>query len=981
MKPLKPQRHSKKWYVITTHGELPMLATTLFFAAIVSDPQVAPEPVWVEAEAYLSQSGSVGPDRPPYASGGECLGSNWGAAATHQAQYRFLNQVPLPKTILYLRYARQPDPPSFLHIFLDDKLIARRITLTSTGGWGHISDDEWRYVLIEAGSVTAGWHDLKIASASDSNNTNIDGFFVGGPGFQPPGTRDGVESARRARLQSGPQTATAEWIDASHTLGQFDGSLPDWYYPSEESSERAKIRPPQLVRLTETGAQLTVGPAEDAVDTHVGDFFQGWQVMETLVEPQPMVVLERNFDRWGLISFLGRDGVVAEIRKSVGRLEKLERPFKKFPAAYFQRLLASKEDVLASKVLSKKRDPSYESVAGFLAPLQSYTFLGAPDSVQKIIVERDGAIGLLPNRWGSNKKLEKTFFDPASVLGLPDSFVEPRGMKLGRLGGYLPAVNYGYWSEANEDGWELCGFMEHHSPHSVWLRTRRHAGQTRYFRLEPWQQLSDGKEFYSALLRLQQHWQLFFDQGMQMQVTDSRIRDASRAGIVLALCGYKGLHPRYGMGGYWGANDQHDGFPPTTLSMGQCLLDWGLVTPCRERLSYYLDNFVRDDGTLKYYGPAVAEYGQLLSLSAAFVRRTNDATWFAKHRPNLERIAEHLLRLRQESQTPQARDSISYGLLLGGAEADTREEIAYYFSGSVWCWRGLLDLSRVYDELGRQQNNKAYVERGQELNREAAALQQDVLRSAKDSVIHDTQPPFLPPTAGLGKSFATMTQDHLASYTNYRYWLETMSAHCLQPEQERMMLDYRRKFGGELLAMTRFTGHLDDWPFWHQAFALISHDHISRYLLAYYAHLAHHQMPGTFTSYEQVPIRGYAYRREVADYCVPAQLTIPIMTRWMLVYEEPDNEVLWLLRAVPRHWFHDHISASRVPTRWGQVSIEVDPMKGTHVATVRLHLESAQRPTVMLRLRHPQHMQITTCDVTGGQPQRGDPMIAQGGAM
>ncbi len=686
-----------------------------------------------------------------------------------------------------------------------------------------------------------------------------------------------------------------------------------------------------------------------------------------------MAVLEREFDRWGLIVYLGKQGVVAEVRKVVGRLSTIERPYARFPRHYFQQLLDAKEDVLAKKVLSSSSDPSYEGVAGFLAPLHAYTFLGSPESAKKYAVQPDGAIGLLPNRWGANKNLETTLFDPKEVADLTGQEGDSSYVKLGLLGGYLPAVNYGFWTPETKSGWELCALMEPGSSCAVYVRTRRHDGRTDFFRLEPLERLSDGKVFFAVLLKLQKTWERFFHGAVQLHVNDRRVCDASRAAIALALSGYAGLHPRYGMGGYWGADDLHDGFPPTTLSMGMCLLDWGLIEPCKQRLGYYLAHFVKDEGTLKYYGPAVAEYGELLDLAATYVRRTGDAAWFYEHHTALDRIAEYLLRLRHESKSSQSPDAISYGLLLGGAEADTAKEIAYYFSGSVWAWRGLHELSTVYIQLGENRGDADLVRRGRELTGEAELLRDDVLRSAARSVIDTTRPSFLPPIAGNRiEPFRTMTQDTLASYTNYRYWLETLSARCLAPDQERMMLDYRSAYGGELLGMTRFTDHLDDWPFWHQAYSLLWHDRVSLYLLAYYSHLAHHQTPGTFTGYEQVPIRGYAYRHEEADYCVPAQLTIPVMTRWMLVFEDRDEDVLWLMRTAPRAWLADDLSCIGVPTRWGPVSLYVEPSKDLHQMTVRIQLDSAEKLTLMLRLRHPRKMRIIACEVAGGQCEQID---------
>ena len=113
--------------------------------------------------------------------------------------------------------------------------------------------------------------------------------------------------------------------------------------------------------------------------------------MAVLPGAEPIAVVEREFDRWGLILYVGRQGVVAEIRKAVGRLEKIARPQIRFPADYFDRLLTAQEDVLGSKVLAGGREPAYGELAGYLAPLESYTFLGNASPAQKFIVYPDGA--------------------------------------------------------------------------------------------------------------------------------------------------------------------------------------------------------------------------------------------------------------------------------------------------------------------------------------------------------------------------------------------------------------------------------------------------------------------------------------------------------------------------------------------------------------------------------------------------------------
>jgi hypothetical protein len=365
--------------------------------------------------------------------------------------------------------------------------------------------------------------------------------------------------------------------------GEAVGRQGDWYYPREEAAEEAELRIPLLVDAAATNAvfAMLVGKQEEQVRVggELGEF-TGWRVAEILPRPEPVVVLEREFANWGLIVFLSKQGVVAEVRKAIGRFDAIHEPRVEFPKDYFQQLLAAKNDVLAEKIVASQKEPSYEAVAGLLAPLAGYTFLGSPQSPVKYIVQPDGSIGFYSNRWGGNKPLDKVLFDPRTALPTELGPAQPVAGKRGLLGRYLPAVNYGFVQGKGRCAWELCAFMEDGLPKTsevsktsevcdrhVHVRVRRSDGQTAFYRFAPLQKLSDGKAFYGALLDLQQSWQRFFAGGMQLEIADRRARDASRAAICRAMSGCVGLHPKYGMGAYWGESDQHDGFPPTTLSL------------------------------------------------------------------------------------------------------------------------------------------------------------------------------------------------------------------------------------------------------------------------------------------------------------------------------------------------------------------------------------------------------------------------------
>lgn len=938
-------------------------------AIAITLPQVgdvAQPPLWIEGETPFTQFGSTGLDRPPFGSRGACLGSDWGDRKGDFATYRFHIDEDRADAVVYLRYARNRPDESYFQVLLDQKTVAERLVLKPTGGWGHLRNDEWRSVSVQLGLLAKGWHALKLVSLAAKNNTNLDGFFLAGAEFQPLSTRSKIEAVAQPRGAQRRDPNAPACVAEDMGFEDIDGYREDWYYPAEEPSERAALAIPSLHAVAERKVSLAASADARPENVPVGGAFQGWRVAETLTEPEPMAVLEREFDRWGLIVYLGRSGVVAEIRKAVGRLDRISPPKVVYPRDYFQRILEATEDVQGVKLLGAQEEPTFEKVFGFLAPLQSYVFLGSPNSTKKLVVRADGTIGILPLQWGGNKPLSETFLDPLEVFPAvkPDGY--PLAVKRGLLGGHLPAIDYGFLDASGTIGWEMCALMDVGESETSYVRIRRTDGREQFYQLAPLEPLDNGRPFYASLLKLYRWWEEFFADGMQIEINDRRVQDASKAAIAWALSGYAKMHPKYGMGGYWGRPDHHDGFPPTTHSLNTCLLDWGFHQAAKDRLGYYFDYFVQDDGTLKYYGPAVAEYGELLDLAATCVRKTGDLNWFDKHRPAIDRMAEYLLTLRVES-LKQSPEAISYGLLFGAAEADNCKQPDYFFSGAAWAWRGLREIGRVYFKVGLKRNDDALKRRGEQLLDESEKLREDTLRAVKRSIVTTPERPFLPPTAEFDKPFQRMTQDRFSDYTNYRYWPETLSAGCLPPELERMMINYRVFQGGEFLAMTRFKEHLDDWPYYHYARSLLAHRRVPHFLLGYFGHLAHHQMPGTFVGYEQVLLKGFCFRREYADYCVPAQVTIPMMTRWLLAFENRDNNELWLGTAMPEAWLTHRVAFRNASTRWGPVSLEMTPSRDRRAYTARIELPSAPRPAVVLRVRHPDRLQLLDCSVEGGR--------------
>ena len=103
-----------------------------------------------------------------------------------------------------------------------------------------------------------------------------------------------------------------------------------------------------------------------------------------------------------------------------------------------------------------------------------------------------------------------------------------------------------------------------------------------------------------------------------------------------------------------------------------------------------------------------------------------------------------------------------------------------------------------------------------------------------------------------------------------------------------------------------------------------------------------------------------------APICIPAQQTIPLLVRWMLVSE--DVGALCFGRALPRKWIGSGqpIGTEDAPTRWGRVDYRLAHRRENQLlAAVRL-LEPRRLPDdVRVTFRVPEGKAVASLTVNG----------------
>ena len=330
--------------------------------------------------------------------------------------------------------------------------------------------------------------------------------------------------------------------------------------------------------------------------------------------------------------------------------------------------------------------------------------------------------------------------------------------------------------------------------------------------------------------------------------------ESVRRGLASIDAAFQGNHPKYGVKQY--AEEAHDGFPPTIIAAVDALSAWGMYGRAAEIFRYWLINFVKPNGWVKYRGTSIAELGQILHTAASLEERAGPTGWWEDGFAALEAIAGNLMRLRAAAGMD--------GLLVGSPEDDERDKRGRYFHNNLWAAKGLVRWAEVCE----RRNTNPWPPIGL-LRALGEVIEVSTLLLIEQTWPMDEGDWWLTPQLEPCERPESLTGTRLASYTNYRYWPELLSSGMLPATMANRIVEARLSAGGQFCGMTRFAGHLDDWPLAEYLFGLWSLGRKSDFLLSLYGHVAYHQAEGHLTAYEQV---SFPPGKKKADYCLPCQL-------------------------------------------------------------------------------------------------------------
>lgn len=461
------------------------------------------------------------------------------------------------------------------------------------------------------------------------------------------------------------------------------------------------------------------------------------------------------------------------------------------------------------------------------------------------------------------------------------------------------------------------------------------------------------EDFYRMLLAFAGYWEKQLHDVAPSSLPENAWVDMSRYAFVKELMVRPGgVYPKYGAvdRDYYGS--EYDGFQDIfTMSVGTNL-EWGRFEMAHAVIDNYLSDFTDAKGMINMRGPETAQFGMELMLFAKYFNYTRDSALLLKHQEKIAATAKMLCEMHDKSlQLP--KDDPGYGLIHGWSESDSclapKPETWWlpYFANSAFAARGLKDLSSVWRKIkpGVQAEQNA----GDWLRR-SKVLQDAVVASMKENIRSDMQPPYIGPYPGTKLTVWESMEKERPSPQQWahRPYTELLHADILPPDIANTVIDCMRAYGGTTLGIVANmerphpTGRdILGFISYGYALALLRLDRIEEYLLFLYSHRFHDHTPGSWTAGEVSGIEG-----GTAIFCIPAQQTIPLLVRWMLVLEDSDEDRLYLGKGIPREWLASgkEIRIDQAPTRWGRVNFKIAADANSKIATATVVLAGVRAP-------------------------------------
>lgn len=691
--------------------------------------------------------------------------------------------------------------------------------------------------------------------------------------------------------------------------------------------------------------------------------------------------------RDGSIVFVSANGQSLELRKSAEASMAEGAPYL---GMSLKEVALAPVDLLADALL-KDGDPDPETVKSVAPPMASAeknprtwtTFVGTKEAYDVTPVYRSGSTRT---------------YHPVQYAPELHQAIEKGRVYDGLVGGWMPAVRK-VVAASDKAYWEIVVFGDvgpNKTKYVVhtWHRTaliedgkvvKVVHGDT-YPAYPPARKDPQAEEFYRALLNFAEYWERQLHDFAPSEAPDRSWIDLSKHSFAKELMTRPGgIYPKYGAVDRDYAGSEYDGFQDVFTSAIYTNMEWGRLETARLYIDNYFTEYVDEKGMIDMRGPETAQFGMTLSLLARYFSYSGDAALMLKHRSKIEATAKMLGDMHDESLRRPADDP-GYGLIHGWSESDSclmPDPSPYwqpYYANNAFAARGLKDIAKAWADLGKGHAEPVMGKLAADWLKRSEILRTRTVDALEKNIQSDKTPLYIGLFPGTKLTFRESLETEKPSPQQWphRPYAELLQADILPPRLANLVIDCMRAYGATTLGVVANVGRVHEdgreilgFISYGYAQMLLRLDRIEEFLLFLYSHRYHAHTRGSWTAGEVTGITG-----DSALYCVPAQQTIPLLTRWMLVLEDSDADRLYLGKGLPREWVASGktIAIENAPTRWGRAKFQMQAKPALNTVTAHIQLLGSKTPEeVHCKLRLPLQDKLTRLTVNGKTASLGGP--------
>ncbi|KAH9208492.1 hypothetical protein DL95DRAFT_467720 [Leptodontidium sp. 2 PMI_412] len=550
----------------------------------------------------------------------------------------------------------------------------------------------------------------------------------------------------------------------------------------------------------------------------------------------------------------------------------------------------------------------------------------------------------------------------------------------GLLGGWLPSSRKIFRGTIDSQDWiESIIFADVDSQDStiihMWFATKWVKGgivREKNFGLNypeflPMRTRPTADDFYPALLRYMDYWESNVEDFSSPSLPDPTWADMTKHAFAVELVQRGGgVASRYGTFDRFYAGSEFEGFQDIFTTSLTANLAWGRFKQARAIFENYMDWYVYDNGDINMRGPEVPQFGLSLSLVARYVQYTGDITLVEKYKGKILAWAKLLTDLHDESLRLPVGDPY-YGLISGWSESDAALNSDSwrwskpYWNNGAFAARGFKDLSKI----------QIFAEYAEDWTSRAAQIINQTSRTLDRFIQRNSTPPYVPVLANeTNRVIEDLTENETTSPQRWahRVYAELLQASVLSSTQTNLIINSMQAYGitslGVVANVTPLRADTRDilgFISYGYALSLLLQDRIDEFILFLYTHRYHVHNRGLWIAAEVSSTGGSA-----STYCQPSQFGTPIVLRAALLFEHPDEEVLFVMRGVPRKWLSKgKVGIQKAPTRWGFVGFETQMEEKTGTITTVLNFEKPPPGEVRVKFRLPNGSQLKGATING----------------